>query len=100
MPQAVLVSMGEKAASQATNIADQQTFKDQLFAKVVTCPVDSQGRIVLSDELCRFAGIKIKEEVVLAGGDSKFDIWHPDAWQRQQQAAAATFETMLKNIGI
>jgi DNA-binding transcriptional regulator/RsmH inhibitor MraZ len=37
---------------------------------------------------------------VLAGGDTKFDLWNPDAWQRQLQATMATYESILKNIGL
>jgi len=98
MPQEVLEEMGEKAATQATTVADHQTFKDQFFACAMSCPIDSQGRMVLSEELCRFAGIK--KEVVLAGGGSKFDIWTPEAWQQRQQAVAPTFETILANLGL
>ena len=50
---------------------------DHFFASAVNCPVDSQGRMVLSDELCRFAGIEKEKEVVLAGSGAKFDIWNP-----------------------
>jgi len=98
MPQAVLQAMGEKAALQAPTVADHQTFKDQFFANAFIAPVDSQGRMVLTEDLCRFAGIK--KELVLAGGDTKFDIWNPDSWQKRQQAVASTYETILKGIGL
>jgi len=98
MPQEVLQAMGAKAAGQSPTVADHQAFKDHLFASAVICPVDSQGRMVLSEDLCKFAGIK--KEVVLAGGDSKFDIWNPEAWQQRQQTVAPAFETILKSIGL
>jgi len=100
MPQEVLQAMGEKAAAQAHTVADHQAFKDQFFASAVICPVDGQGRMVLSDDLCRFAGIKSKSEVVLAGSADKFDIWNPEAWQRQQQASVQTYEKILEGLGL
>ena len=98
MPQAVLQAMGEKAASQAPTVADHQAFKDQFFASAIICPVDSQGRMVLAEELCRFAGIK--KEVVLAGGGSKFDLWTPEAWQQRQDSMTPSFEAVLRKLGI
>ena len=98
MPQEVLQAMGEKAASQAPTVEAHQAFMDQFFANTVICPVDSQGRMVLADDLCRFAGLE--KEVVLAGGGSKFDIWKPESWQQRQQAVSPTYETILKSIGL
>lgn len=96
--QEMLEALGEEAASQAGTVADHRTFKDHFFSKAVTCPIDSQGRMVLPEDLCRFAGIK--KELVLAGGGSKFDIWNPESWERHQAAMASTYETILKNLGI
>ena len=98
LPGEVLEAMGERAAEKAPTIEDHQTFKDQFFASAAICPVDSQGRMVLSDDLCRFAGID--RETVLAGSGSKFDIWNPEAWDRQKQATAATYATILKGLGL
>jgi MraZ protein len=98
MPQEVLQAMGEKAASLAHTVADHQAFKDRFFASAVICPVDGQGRMVLSDDLCRFAGIK--KEVVLTGGNDKFDIWSPEGWQQQQQASDQTYQNILGNLGL
>lgn len=98
LPLEVFHDMGEKAGSQATTVEDHQTFKDQFFASAVNCPVDSQGRMVLSEELCRFASIE--KEAVLTGSGTKFDIWNPTGWQQRQQAAAPTYTTILKGLGL
>jgi len=98
MPQEVLEAMGEKAAAQASTVEDHQVFKDQFFASAAICPVDSQGRTVLTDELAHFAGIE--KELVLAGSGSKFDIWNPDAWHRHQQVVAPKYATILKSLGL
>jgi DNA-binding transcriptional regulator/RsmH inhibitor MraZ len=54
--------------------------------------------MVLSEELCRFAGLE--KEAVLAGSGAKFDIWHPAAWEQRRQAAAPTYTTILKSLGL
>jgi MraZ protein len=100
MPLAVLHAKGETAASQAPSLEAHQIFKDLFFASAVNCPVDSQGRVLLSDELCQFAGIEKEKPVVLAGSGEKFDIWTPEAWQQRLEAADATYKTILKSIGL
>jgi DNA-binding transcriptional regulator/RsmH inhibitor MraZ len=54
--------------------------------------------MVLSEELCKFAGIE--KEAVLSGSGAKFDIWNPAAWQRQQEVTDAAYDTMLKTLGL
>jgi MraZ protein len=98
LPQDVLEAMSEKAGSQAPTVSDHQTFKDIFFSKALGIPVDSQGRMVLTDDLCRFAGIT--KEAVLAGSGEKFDIWNSGAWSGHQQAVDATYTTMLKSLGL
>jgi MraZ protein len=98
MPLQVLQEMGERAASQALTVEDHQTFKDQFFASAMNCPVDSQGRMVLPDDFCKFA--QLDKEVLLAGSGAKFDIWNPSAWQQYRQATTPTYATILKNLGL
>jgi MraZ protein len=93
-----LAAWGEKAAGQAMSVADHEAFMNQFFACAVPSPVDSQGRMVLTDDLKRFAGLT--KEAVLAGSGPKFDIWSPELWSEQQAAVAPTFQTILKSIGL
>ncbi|HEX4085109.1 MAG TPA: hypothetical protein VHY22_09375 [Chthoniobacteraceae bacterium] len=98
MPQAVLQDFGRSAAAQAPTVEAHQAFLDHFFSSAVICPVDAAGRIVLSDDLCRFAGIK--KQAVLAGGGSKFDLWSPEGWDAHRKATTANYETILKSIGL
>jgi division/cell wall cluster transcriptional repressor MraZ len=100
MPLAVLNAMGDNAGSQAASVEAHQAFKDHFFASAVDCPVDSQGRMVLSDDQCRFARIEKEKEVVLAGSGAKFDIWTPEAWQERKEAVTPTYTTILKSLGL
>jgi MraZ protein len=98
MPEEVLQEMAAKAESKAPTTEAHQAFMDAFFSQVVICPVDSQGRMVLTEELCRFAGIE--RELVLAGSGTKFDVWAPEAWEKRVKAVTPNFETILKSIGL
>jgi MraZ protein len=98
MPQEVLEDLGRQAAGQTLSVEAHRAFMDLFFASAVICPVDSQGRMVLPDDLCQFAGIE--KEVVLAGGGSKFDIWHPEAWNHHRAGSMPDLQRVLKSLGI
>ena len=98
MPKEILQAMGAKAETLAGDPERHQNFKDFLFANAVICPVDSQGRMVLPDDFCRFAGLE--KDVLLTGGDEKFDIWNPEAWQERERSIAPEGSTMLKRLGL
>lgn len=93
-----LQAWGEKAAGQAMSVADHEEFMNQFFALAVPSPVDSQGRMVVPDDLKKFA--RLTKEAVLAGSGPKFDIWSPELWSEQQAAIAPTFQMILKSIGL
>lgn len=44
------------------------------------CELDSQGRILISQELRSIAGIDRK--VILSGQGNKFEVWNEDTWTR------------------
>ena len=46
------------------------------------CQLDAQGRILLSQELRDYAGIKC--QAVILGQGNKFEIWDQTSWQEQR----------------
>ena len=46
------------------------------------CQLDAQGRILLSQELRDYAGIK--RQAVILGQGNKFEIWDQTSWQEQR----------------
>jgi MraZ protein len=98
MPQEVLEAIGAKAEAVAGSHLRHQRAKDFLFASSVVCPIDSQGRMVLPDDFCRYAGLE--KEVVLAGGDEKFDIWNPEGWQEYLQSITPDGSNILTLLGL
>ena len=58
---------------------DRRSFQRVYFSEVQPCDTDSQGRIVLPDDLCQLCGLQ--GEVLLLGAFSSFEIWHPARWE-------------------
>ncbi len=61
-------------------------------------PCDKQGRINLTEELLRHAGID--SEAVLVGVLTRFEIWTPSSWTAWKQQAIGNFAESAKQLGI
>lgn len=55
------------------------------FASAQAVEPDSHGRIVLAPALRTFAGIAAKDEVVVIGQVSRFEVWSGEAWTTTQR---------------
>lgn len=51
----------------------------QMCANALVVMLDSQGRLVIPEELIKFASIK--EGVLIIGAGDHFEIWSPEKWQ-------------------
>jgi len=71
----------------------RQDFLDVLFAEVETVTPDKQGRFVIPDKFC--TELKLRNEVVFAGADTKFKIWNVDAFE----TFLAQRRTNIRNVG-
>lgn len=54
-----------------------------LFANAVKCDLDSQGRIVVSQKLRKYAGLE--KDVVIIGVNDRAEIWAADTWNAQEE---------------
>ena len=61
-------------------------------------PCDSQGRIGLTDELLRHAGIE--KEAVLVGVLTRFEIWSPARFAEVEQSTTQVFAEAAKQLGL
>ena len=99
MPVAVTHEVAARAKSDPRfTPQDVQRFIRQFYSRAQNLTTDKQGRIVLPEEHCRQLGLK--EEVVLVGSHSRFEVWGPQAWQKVREEDAPTFHHMLGVIGI
>ncbi|MCC5789909.1 MAG: mraZ [Opitutales bacterium] len=75
-----------------------QALLNQIFAVSSSMGCDKQGRISLTDQLVLHAGIK--KEAMLVGTMTKFGIWLPEKWEKQNQAGEQTnLSELMRKIG-
>jgi MraZ protein len=60
---------------------EAEIFKLHFFSSATTCEPDSQGRIILSDEQIKCAGIT--RSVLIVGNCERFEIWAPERYEAQ-----------------
>lgn len=63
----------------------QDDLATSIFGEAVQCPFDSEGRVMLSEELIKFAGLG--ETVTFVGLGRKFQIWDQAAFEKRREAA-------------
>ena len=91
--------MSSAAESDPTVSArDRRVFLRQLHSRAQHATSDRQGRLVLSDELCK--GIGLKGEVALVGGRGRFEIWNLSRWKKAHEEEAATYQHVANVIGL
>lgn len=59
---------------------------------------DSHGRILLPEEQCD--SVKLKGDVVLVGGRSRFEIWNAKRWNEFSAAESASYRKVAELIGL
>jgi MraZ protein len=48
--------------------------------------VDKQGRVLVDDSLCDYAGIAREQQVMVAGNVTRLEIWAPDRFRRVEES--------------
>jgi MraZ protein len=91
--------MGSAAeTNQAVSARDRRVFLRHLHSRAQHASADSQGRLVLPEELCRRIGLK--DEVALVGNRGRFEIWNLQRWKRVHEEETATFQHVANIIGL
>ena len=88
------------AAENAPNVSarDRRVFLRHLHSRAQHGSADRQGRLVLSEELCKTLGLK--GEVALVGGRGRFEIWNLQRWKKVNQEETATYQHVANVIGL
>ena len=58
---------------------DARNFTRFFFSSAIECDIDSQGRILISQNLREFA--MLQKEVVIIGVSSRIEIWSKQKWE-------------------
>ena len=68
-----------------------------LYGRSETVTVDTEGRVVLSDELKQHAGIT--DAAAFVGLGHKFQIWEPERFRAHLAKATATVRRLTRRLG-
>ena len=99
MPPEEFKAMGRKIeANTAISEADKRVFLRTFFSQAQPVTVDRQGRMILPEAYSQRVGIT--EEVVLAGGDVRFEIWSPERWESTIQEKQDVYCNVADSIGL
>ena len=63
---------------------DARNFTRFFFSSAIECEIDSQGRILISQNLREFA--ELKKEVVIIGVSSRIEFWSKEKWNAYNEA--------------
>ncbi len=71
--------------TEAPRTREQRRLQRGMFTNAEELKLDSQGRILLSSDLRKYAGIDGLSEVRIAGMLEYIEIWHPDRFEEEDQ---------------
>ena len=77
--------------------ADTRGFNRFLFSGASEIDIDSSGRILVPDNLKKFAGLNSK--VVLAGVADKVEVWNEKEWQKYTAKVEKQGEQLAEKLG-
>lgn len=99
MPPEEFQAIGRKVTADTSLSEDKKRkFFRTFYSQAQSVSVDRQGRMLLPEEYCRRVGIQ--EEVILAGGLVRFEVWNPDRWKAVLEAQQNDYCTVSDAIGL
>lgn len=88
----------ESVESLMTNREEARRLERYLFANAMECPMDRQGRILISPQLKKYAGLK--NDLVIVGVRHRIEIWDKMTWERESKEIKSKLkEISEKNEG-
>src|SRR5262245_3234351 len=75
-----LERLSEKLDQAPATDADARVFRRLYFAQIESVELDSNGRILISERMLRFAGLE--HDVALIGVRDHLELWNAQRWQQ------------------
>ena len=99
LPPAEVEKLHEKISAMKLSDAAAQAFSARFFSQTQSFSFDKAGRIGLSADLLRHAGVE--REAVLVGSLTKFNIYNPARWQQEEaRTAGENFGDLMRRLDI
>lgn len=77
---------------------EQRELSRAMNALAIPCEFDQQGRVTLSQEQRRLAGIDPESAVVVIGNQTVVEIWAADRWANYSAAALSNFTENVNRV--
>ena len=99
LPPGEVAKLHEKISAQKLSDAAAQAFAARFFSQTQSFSYDKAGRIGLSAELLKHAGIE--KDAVLVGSLSKFNVYSPARWQQEEaKTAGSNFGDAMRRLDL
>ena len=98
LPEAAMDKMMERADDISIGEYDRRSVLRLIAGDAHGTPCDKQGRIVLTEQLLKHAGIE--KEAVLVGVLKGFEIWSPSRLAEVRSNAVENFAEAAKQLGL
>ena len=99
LPPSEVEKLHEKFSALKLSDASAQAFAARFFSQTQGFSWDKAGRVGLTPELLRHAGIA--KDAVLVGSLTKFNIYNPARWQQEEaRTAGENFGDLMRRLDI
>lgn len=88
--------MTEKAKKLPTMDKGVKNFLRFFYSRATECPLDKQGRILLSPPLREYA--QVNGDVLVVGIENRFEIWNPQKWQENEALVTENSERIQEAL--
>ncbi len=89
--------ISKKLADMGMAQADIRGFNRFILSGAVEVEVDSLGRILVPDFLCKFAGLR--QKVVFAGVHNRIEVWDERKWKEYKKRINSKADMMAEKLG-
>jgi len=98
MPPAEFDSIESRIEQSGAPAPERRKAIRAFYGQARAVSADSNGRILLPEEQCD--SVKLKGEVVLVGGRSRFEIWNAKRWADVSAEESASYRHVAELIGL
>ena len=77
---------------------EQRALSRTLYSKAVPCEFDGQGRVTLSQEQRRLAGIEPRSTAAIIGNGARVEIWAEERWDSYSTDALDRFTEFADKV--
>jgi len=77
---------------------EQRALSRTLFSMAVSCEFDAQGRVSLSSDQRKLAGIEPRSTAVVIGNGARVEIWSESGWDSYSDDAVDRFTELTDKV--